>query len=369
MEPKHKGSILVVDDNQDVCTFITTLLKKYGYSVISCGKGQDALDNFKGKEVDVVLADIVMPLMSGTELLSKLHEENPDVPVILMTAYADLETAVDAIRKGVFDFIIKPYEPEQIVQSLEKALRYKRLIEMERKYKQLLEEFNQEIETLISERTMNLMALTVADKVRNPATVIGYIGKKMLQRKDISQDFRENLMCIIEETEKLKNIVSDFHSLLKIKESQFKYEDINEVVKHVISTLENKNVIISAKLSEQPLKINMQKNLLKVATYLLIKNSLEATPEGGTVLVETHQNEENTFLEIRDSGYGMAEDIKDQIFDPFFSTKKTGFGMGLPLVKQIIKEHFGKIQVESKSNHGTTFRIQFPSRWTRDNIK
>jgi len=304
--------------------------------------------------------------MSGTELLSRIRDEYPTVPVILMTGYADLHTAVDAIKKGVFDFIVKPYDPEQIIRSLEKALRNKRMIEMEKNYKHLLEEFNQEIENLISERTMNLMALTVADRVRNPATVIGYIGKKMLQRKDISREFKDNLSCIIEETKKLQNIVSDFHSLLKLKESNFKYEDINDVVEHVLWTLETKGVKIISKLSDEPLRINMQKNLLKVATYLLIKNSLEATPEGGTVSIETRQDTENTILEISDSGYGMSEDIKEKIFDPFFSTKKSSFGLGLPLVKQIIKEHYGKIEVESRAGHGTTFRIRFPVRWTKD---
>ena len=250
MKQKAQGSILVVDDDHDILSFITTLLNNYGYSVISCESGQEALGKFQGNAIDVVLTDIIMPNMSGTELLGKIHEEYPNVPVILMTGYADLHTAVDAIKKGVFDFIIKPYDPEQIMRSLEKALRNKRMVEMEKIYKQLLEEFNQEIENLISERTMNLMALTVADRVRNPATVIGYIGKKMLQRKDISKDFRENLSCIIEETEKLQNIVSDFHSLLKLKESNFKYEDINEVVEHVVWTLENKNVKIVLKMKQ-----------------------------------------------------------------------------------------------------------------------
>jgi len=366
VKSQTQGSILIVDDDPDVLSYITTLLNNSGYDVISCESGHEALEKFHDNKIDVVLTDIIMPEMSGTDLLGKIHTTNPDVPVILMTGYADLNTAVDAIKKGVFDFIIKPYQPEQIINSLEKALQNKRVTEMERIYKQLLEEFNQEIENLISERTMNLMALTVADRVRNPATVIGYIGKKMLQRKDISKDFKENLTFIIEETEKLQNIVSDFHSLLKLKESNFKYEDINEVVEHVLWILEPKNVKIISKLSEEPLRINMQQNLLKVATYLLIKNSLDATPVGGTVSIVTRQDTENTVLEITDSGHGMSEDIKEKIFDPFFSTKKSSFGMGLPLVKQIIKEHYGKIQVDSKIGHGTTFRIKFPIRWTKD---
>jgi signal transduction histidine kinase len=366
MNAGNTGLILVVDDDSIVRNFISMLLNKHGYSVIACESGKDALDKLQDNEVDAVLTDIVMPGVSGTEILEKIRNTTPDVPVILMTGYADLDTAVDAIKKGVFDFIVKPYKPEQLIHSLEKALKYKRLIKMEKDYKNILEEFNQEIETLISERTMNLMALTIADRVRNPATVIGYIGKKMLGRKDISEEFRENLISIIGETEKLQNIVSDFHNLLKSKESKFRYEDINEVVESVIPTLEKEAVKLIINLSEHPLKINMQKSLLKVAISLLIRNSIEATPGNGKITIETYQDKDDVVLTVLDEGYGVPKDIIDKIFEPFFSTKKHRFGMGLPLVKQIVSEHLGEIHVESEPDKGTTFRIIFPFRWTKD---
>jgi putative two-component system response regulator len=194
MNAKNRGSILVVDDDNAVCNFISTLLNKHGYSVIACESGKEALAKLQDNKIDVVLTDIIMPEVSGVEILEKIHNTNPDIPVILITGYPDVDTVVDAIKKGVFDFIVKPYKPEQLIHSLEKALKYKRLVEMGKDYKNILEEFNQEMETLIAERTMNLMALTVADRVRNPATVIGYMGKRMLQRKDISEDFKENLI-------------------------------------------------------------------------------------------------------------------------------------------------------------------------------
>jgi signal transduction histidine kinase len=325
-----------------------------------------ALNRLQETKIDAVLTDIVMPVVSGTELLEKIRAADSDVPVILMTGYADLDIAVDAIKKGVFDFIIKPYKPEQIIHSVEKAVKYKRLLEMERDYKNILEEFNQEIETLISERTMNLMTLTVADRVRNPATVIGLIGKKMLDRKDISEEFKKNLMTIIEETEKLQNVVSNFHSLLKNKELKFRYEDVNEVARSVISGIEKKAVKIAVQFSEQPLKINMQKNLLRAAISLLIKNSIEATPESGRILIETYCDNGSVVLAISDEGSGMSEEAAAKIFDPFFSTKKHRFGMGLPLVKQIVSEHLGEIKVESEVGKGTTFRLMFPYRWAED---
>ena len=366
MNAKSYGTILVVDDDPVIRNFISILLNKYEYSVVACENAEVALNKLQETKIDAVLTDIVMPVVSGTELLEKIRDADSDVPVILMTGYADLDIAVDAIKKGVFDFIIKPYKPEQIIHSVEKAVKYKRLLEMERDYKNILEEFNQEIETLISERTMNLMTLTVADRVRNPATVIGLIGKKMLGRKDLSEEFKKNLMTIIEETEKLQNIVFNFHSLLKNRELKFRYEDVNEVARSVISGIEKKAVKIAVQFSEQPLRINMQKNLLRAAISLLIKNSIEATPENGRILIETYCDKDSVVLAISDEGSGMSEEAVARIFDPFFSTKRHRFGMGLPLVKQIVSEHLGEIKVESEVGKGTTFRIIFPHRWMEE---
>jgi signal transduction histidine kinase len=186
----------------------------------------------------------------------------------------------------------------------------------------------------------------------------------MLERKDISDEFKENLTIIIKETEKLQKIVSDFQNLLKSKESKFRYEDLNEVVESIVSTIEKGAVKIVANLSEQPLKINMQKNLLRAAITLLIKNSIEAIPENGSISIETCRDEDNAVLKISDSGSGMAEEAIDKIFDPFFSTKKQRFGMGLPIVKQIVSEHLGGIKVESELGKGTKFYLIFPFRWT-----
>ena len=366
MDAKSYGTILVVDDDPVIRNFISILLNKYEYSVVACENAEVALNKLQETKIDAVLTDIVMPVVSGTELLEKIRDADSDVPVILMTGYADLDIAVDAIKKGVFDFIIKPYKPEQIIHSVEKAVKYKRLLEMERDYKNILEEFNQEIETLISERTMNLMTLTVADRVRNPATVIGLIGKKMLGRKDLSEEFKKNLMTIIEETEKLQNIVFNFHSLLKNRELKFRYEDVNEVARSVISGIDKKAVKIAVRFSEQPLRINMQKNLLRAAISLLIKNSIEATPENGRILIETYCDKDSVVLAISDEGSGMSEEAVAKIFDPFFSTKRHRFGMGLPLVKQIVSEHLGEIKVESEVGKGTTFRLMFPYRWAED---
>lgn len=230
-----------------------------------------------------------------------------------------------------------------------------------------LTELNQEMETMVAERTMSLMALTVADRVRNPAAVIGWTCKRILEKEKVPEKLGENLKDVIDESEKLQSIVKDFEALLKSKQSRFVYEDINEIVKGVISIVEKeadeKSVRLSVNLAEHPFKINTQKNLLRVAIFHIIRNAIEATPEGGSITVSTAGDHEKVMLTISDTGSGIPKEDIDRIFDPFFSTKLFRFGMGLPLVKQIVSEHLGEIKVESEIGKGTTFKLIFPVRW------
>ncbi len=368
MSDKYYGSILVVDDDTDVLNFTSLLLEKYGYSVIPCGSSMDAMDAVRDKKIDAVLTDIVMPEMSGIELLENVHTTDPDIPVILMTGYADMDKALEAIKKGAFDFITKPYKADYLVHSIGKAVDYHRLIKMEKDYKHTLEELNQELETLISERAMNLMALAVADRVRNPATTIGWICRRMLEKEDVPERLKEGFAIILGEAEKLETIVRDFHAFLKDKESMFKYEDINGMLKDLISLIEKeaagKSVGIAAEISEQPLRINMEKNLLKTALLHLMRNAVEATPSGGAITIRTSREPGGAVFEISDTGRGISKEDIERIFDPFFSTKKHRFGMGLSLVKQIVSAHMGEIDVQSEIDKGTTFRLTFPLRWT-----
>ena len=140
MSAENAGSILVVDDNAFVLESTSLLLSGYGFIVTPCSSADEAIESFRVRPSDAVLTDIKMPGTSGIELLEKIRALNKEVPVILMTAYADLDVAVNAVKKGAFDFIIKPYRPEYLVHAIEKAVKYHRLIDMERTYKHRLEE-------------------------------------------------------------------------------------------------------------------------------------------------------------------------------------------------------------------------------------
>jgi len=132
-------NIMIVDDEPLVLGSLTKLMMEMGYSVTPCRDGNEAMDNFISNKIDVVITDVKMPEISGIELLENIRNINKEIPVILMTAYTQTDVAIAGIRHGAFDFIVKPYNPEYLVSSIEKAIRYNRLLQMDKDYKHQLE--------------------------------------------------------------------------------------------------------------------------------------------------------------------------------------------------------------------------------------
>jgi PAS domain S-box-containing protein len=235
-----------------------------------------------------------------------------------------------------------------------------------------LTELNQELETIGAERTMSLMALTVADRIRNPAAMIGGRSRRMLQKEELTESFKSGLTEIIEGAEKLDKIVKDFEAFLKHRQLKFKNEDLNKIIESVVSISEKeaafKGVGMVVNISKDALRINMQKDLLRVAIFHIMKNAVEATSSGGTVTVKTYKEDDSVVFMVSDTGYGIPDEEVEYVFKPFFSTKEQGFGMGLPLVKQIVTEHLGELVVKSKPGKGSTFKISFPVRWDEDKL-
>ena len=235
-----------------------------------------------------------------------------------------------------------------------------------------LTELNRELETIGAERTMSLMALTVADRIRNPAAMIGGRCRRILQKEELTESLRAGIMNVIEGAEKLDKIVADFEELLRNRQSKFKHEDLNRIVEKVVSISGKealfKGVKMIVSISKEKLRMNMQRDLLRVAIFHIMKNAVEATSKGGTVMVKTYKEDDCAVLMVSDTGYGIPEEDVEYVFRPFFSTKEQGFGMGLPLVKQIVAEHLGELIVESKPGKGSTFKLCFPERWKEERL-
>ena len=206
MQPELQGTIFVVDDDRYVLESVTTLLRESGFTVISFDNGRDAIRRFASEPVDLVLTDINMPGMTGIELLEKIRYLDHETPVLLMTAYADLDTAVKAIQKGAFDFIIKPYRPTYLLHAIEKGIDFKRLTNIEKNYKSELEqtverrtsELNEALGKLTRMSSEIIERLTAAVELRDDDTGlhisrVGMYAKRLSTHLGLPDDFVENI--------------------------------------------------------------------------------------------------------------------------------------------------------------------------------
>ena len=141
--------ILVVDDEEAIREVVSTLLEAQGYRVTIAENGRKGLEAFRRDTFDLVLSDIVMPEMDGMKLLSELRQDDPDVPVIMVTAMHDISIALEAIRAGAYDYILKPFEKDQLHMSVRRALEHRRLVTENRTYQS-------DLEHLVAERTQQL---------------------------------------------------------------------------------------------------------------------------------------------------------------------------------------------------------------------
>ena len=123
------GRIMVVDDEEDIRKVITIYLEKVGYEVVSAKDGQDALNKFRKGHFDVILSDLTMPELDGLELLDKIREFDKDVIFLMITGHPSIETAVNAIKKGAYDYIEKPVQLEEMKMKIERAFENKYLKE------------------------------------------------------------------------------------------------------------------------------------------------------------------------------------------------------------------------------------------------
>ncbi len=226
---------------------------------------------------------------------------------------------------------------------------------------------NQEMEALVMERTMAEMALGMAHGIRNPLHVIGGFSHRLLKKTDPDDPTRAWANAIAEEAKRIEHMVERFESLAQRKSSFFAQEDLNLIVEETLMVLtpelESKDRRLTTCLYPDQLLGKLNKHLLKVALAHLVRNAIEATRPGGEITVSTTVENNLALLEIQDNGRGMAPEVVEKVFIPFYTTKLGGTGLGMVFVRQIVEEHRGTIDLVSRVGHGTTVTIKIPRRF------
>jgi len=231
-----------------------------------------------------------------------------------------------------------------------------------------LKKHQQEIADLSKKVAWAEMAQKVAHEIKNPLTPIQLSAEHLLRvyedkRGDFERALKESTSYIIGEVENLRKIAQEFLELSKVTSLKKEHFDLKETIGEVISPYKN---MLSERIKFREIyegktfHLEADKSKIKIAFRNIFINAIEAIRGKGSIEIRLSAEKEHFFLEIRDTGMGMARDMLEKVFDPYFSTKDVGTGLGLPIAKKIIEEHGGTIRVESEINKGTTIAITLP---------
>ncbi len=403
--------IVVVDDELHVRSTIASLLKMRGYRVDAYESGIEVLESFSRGDADLVLADVKMPGMDGVKLLGRIRAIDTDVPVILMTAYADMDMTVSALRMGAFDFIMKPFDPEYLLATVEKGLKFHYLCQLEKDHAARLEEAvarnTKELQQLHSQlvqtekmASIGLLAAGIAHEINNPMAFIAsnlasmgkYVGRIMdlaerqaeliasccppdvreeherYRRANKTEYVAKELSVMVDESlegvERIRRIVTSLKSFSRKDDNVLVEANLNELVESTLNIVWNEIKYVATlkrELGDIPPVKCYPSQLNQIIVNLLV-NAAQAMERPGEITIRTWCDQGSVFISVADTGHGIPAETLDRIFEPMFTTKETGkgTGLGLSIVSDIVQRHRGEISVASTVGAGTTFTVRLP---------
>ena len=370
--------ILVIDDEEDILDVMSLTLSDNGYQVTTAPDGATGLELCHKTPPRIVITDIRMPGMNGIAVLEEVKKLDPDIEVIVCTAFAEMDLAIQALQLNASDFITKPISDQALQLSLERAKqRYTSRKKLQDYAKFLERQAVDQAQILHQDKMMSLgrLAASVVHEINNPLSgILNYsrlmskILKKGPLEKDKSDKFKQYLELVETETERCAQIVSNLLAFSRKSPPAMGPVQIQELLQKCISLsqhkLELQNIALTTSFQPNLPAVQGDANQLQQCIINLIFNAIDAMSEGGNLHIRSHHDADKThvLIAISDTGAGIPENNLPHIFEPFFTTKQEGYGVGLGLstVYGIIEHHNGQIDVESRTGHGTTFFIRLP---------
>jgi signal transduction histidine kinase len=274
-----------------------------------------------------------------------------------------LASAARRVAAGSLDFRVKVKRADEVGQL---ANTFNEMIDGLKAKRELEEKLNH------SERSAVIGRLTasVAHEIRNPLNVlnlsIDHVSSKFAPN-DVNDrmQFSRILSSMKDEIARLKHLVSDLLNYGRPAQLAVRTLDLRQLVEETIALIrpqaEAQNVTLTVEEGDSPADVRGDRERLKSCLSNLTINALQAMPSGGHLVARVRRQDGFVEVTVRDNGVGISEEALTKIFEPYFSTKQSGFGLGLAVTKKIVEEHQGWIEVSSEVNHGTTFKLKIPA--------
>lgn len=343
--------VLVAEDEADLREFLEGILGTQ-YRVIAAANGKEALDLARDRRPALIVSDVMMPLMSGTQVVRMLRSDaaTSDIPVLLLTANGGAEQAARGLEDGASDYLSKPFSPRELLARVEAQLRLRDASARAAENARL--------------STLGLVSSGFAHEIRNPLNgLLHLLGPLRELLADAPPEARELLELAQECGTRIHGISEQ---LLEVARQGGEAErfDLVEALHGTIKVLEWSRPVkvrIEAAFSG-PLELEGDRGALNQVWMNLLDNAVRAVGPAGTVRVEAEVRDGRAFVTITDSGAGMTPEVLARVFEPFFSTRGPGegTGLGLTLSRRIVLEHGGSLKLTSEHGEGTRAAVELP---------
>ncbi|MDI6890979.1 MAG: response regulator [Thermodesulfovibrionales bacterium] len=350
---KKKIKILIADDAVDTVELLKKRFHSEGYDTAEAYNGEEALKQVAECNPDLIVLDIMMPKIDGYEVCQRLKadENTRYIPVLMLTAKGEVENKVKGLDIGADDYLAKPFDYKEL------SARVRSLLTIKAAREKLVEEEKAE--------ALEKMMEEVTHEIRNPLTSIGGFARRVYEKLPEGDSNKKYMEMIIDDVARLENMIKQLVELKTIAISYREPTNINDVIMEALKLFEkefeDKGIEVKTKLVDNPPLIPVDKEQMKVAISNLIRNSIEAMQERLKILKLTSQISDGRMeIQVSDTGKGIPKDKIKHIFDPFFTSKIYGPGLGLTFTLKIVQQHRGTISVESEPGKGTTFTIRLP---------
>ena len=373
----EKLKLLIVDDEQPMREGVMRALRKYtvslpyaeedyGFDFSEAGTGEEALDVIDRTPPDILLLDYKLPGIKGLDVLDHIIQRQLDILTVMITAYASLETAVSATRYGAYDFLAKPFTPEELRTAVHKAVKHLILTRQARKFTE-------------EKRRVRFQFISVlAHELKSPLSAVeGYL--RIMQTRSAGNElgaYDEMVRRSVTRLDGMRKMIMDILDLTRIESGQKTREmaevDLRDVARVAIETAQPpaQERGISIELdSPESIFMVADRGELEIILNNLASNAVKYNRDHGKVTLALSADDETVTIACTDTGIGMSEEETVQLFKEFgrIKNEKTrhilGSGLGLSTLKKLATEYYGGgVKVESKPGEGTTFTVTLQRR-------
>ncbi|MEA3471046.1 MAG: hybrid sensor histidine kinase/response regulator [Thermodesulfobacteriota bacterium] len=363
MTENNSGLVLIIDDEESIRDGCTQALEKSGYTVLATGNGQEGIRIAREKRPDIAYVDLKMPCISGMDIIDILSREIPDIVLIVITGYASIISAVESMKKGAYDYLPKPFTPDQLRAVTTRGIDHRNLTLETRKLKEEKEQFEKNFITFVSHE-MRSPLVTIQQYMESLKVIAsGCLSGEAVNIMERCDKRIRNLEDLVEHWLDISRIENG--TLTQKKEPVSLAAIVARSMDEMTPLCQRRGLKMEEEIpGDLPSVIGDEESIVRVLINI-IGNATKYTPSGGMIHIGAEYDALDVTISISDTGAGIPRDKIPFIFEPFFRGKgkedrQRGSGLGLTFCKKIMEAHDGSIEVQSKEGEGTTFLLKFP---------